>query len=43
MERAAAKVGMPLYAFDDETAIAVVDGRVQVVSEGRWRLLGAAE
>lgn len=43
MERAAAKVGMPLYAFDDDTAIAVVDGRVQVVSEGRWRLLNVAE
>jgi hypothetical protein len=28
----------PLYAIDDETAIKVVDGEVEVVSEGAWRL-----
>jgi dipeptidase E len=33
-ERAAAKLHYPLYAIDDETAIKVVDGRVEVVSEG---------
>ncbi len=27
----------PAYAIDDETAIQVVDGQVEVVSEGRWR------
>ena len=27
----------PAYAIDDETAIAVVDGVVEVVSEGHWR------
>jgi dipeptidase E len=37
MEHWAAKVGEPLYAFDDETAIKVVDGAVEVVSEGQWR------
>ena len=26
------------YAIDDETAIKVVDGAVEVVSEGHWRL-----
>ena len=26
------------YAIDDQTAITVVDGTVDVVSEGRWRL-----
>ena len=26
------------YAIDDETAITVVDGTVDVVSEGHWRL-----
>jgi dipeptidase E len=33
-------VGMPgpAYAMDDETAIKVVDGTVEVVSEGHWRL-----
>jgi dipeptidase E len=38
MERAAAKLDVPLYAFDDETALKVVDGKVEVVSEGQWRL-----
>jgi dipeptidase E len=28
----------PTYAIDDETAIKVVDGQSEVVSEGRWRL-----
>ena len=28
------------YAIDDETAIMVVDGTVEVVSEGHWRLFG---
>jgi dipeptidase E len=30
----------PCYAIDDQTAIRVVDGSVDVVSEGRWRLFG---
>ena len=38
MERASAKVSAPLYAIDDQTALSVVDGRVRVVSEGRWHL-----
>ena len=29
----------PAYAIDDETAIKVVDGAVEVVSEGNWKLL----
>jgi dipeptidase E len=30
--------GGPAYAIDDETAIKVVDGNVEVVSEGHWKL-----
>ena len=37
-ERWAAGIGGPAYAIDDETAIKVVDGTVEVVSEGHWRL-----
>jgi dipeptidase E len=37
-ERWAADIGGPAYAIDDETAIRVVDGTVDVVSEGHWRL-----
>lgn len=34
----AAKIGRPTYAIDDATALAVVDGTVEVVSEGVWKL-----
>ena len=37
-ERWAAGISNPAYAIDDETAIKVVDGTVDVVSEGHWRL-----
>lgn len=37
-EKWAANLGVPGYAMDDETAIKVVDGSVEVVSEGHWRL-----
>jgi dipeptidase E len=40
-ERWAAGIGGPAYAIDDATAIRVVDGRVDVVSEGTWKLLGS--
>jgi dipeptidase E len=35
----AARLSGPAYAIDDETAIKVVDGNVEVVSEGNWKLL----
>ena len=34
----AASLSVPAYAIDDETAIKVVDGAVEVVSEGQWKL-----
>lgn len=36
-ERWAATLPTPSYAIDDETAIQVVDGEVEIVSEGHWR------
>jgi dipeptidase E len=36
-ERWAAEIGRPAYAMDDATAITVVDGAAEVVSEGTWR------
>jgi dipeptidase E len=36
-ERWAAGIPGPSYAIDDDTAIKVSDGAVEVVSEGRWR------
>ena len=38
-EEWAAGIDGPAYAMDDNTAIRVVDGKVDVVSEGRWTLL----
>jgi dipeptidase E len=37
-ERWAADVGGPAYAIDDQTAIRVTNGTVEVVSEGNWKL-----
>ncbi|HET7030215.1 MAG TPA: Type 1 glutamine amidotransferase-like domain-containing protein [Candidatus Limnocylindrales bacterium] len=36
-ERWAAGMSIPAYAIDDQTAIRVSDGAVEVVSEGHWR------
>ena len=33
----AAKGSVPTYAIDDQTAIKVIDGAVEVVSEGHWK------
>jgi dipeptidase E len=38
-ERWAAGIAGPAYAIDDETAIKVVDGTVEFISEGHWKLL----
>ena len=37
-ERWAANLPVPRYAIDDQTAIKVTDGTVEVVSEGHWKL-----
>lgn len=36
--RWAAGMAVPAYAIDDESAIRVTDGAVDVVSEGHWNL-----
>lgn len=36
-EKWAAGIPGPSYAIDDETAIKVVDGMVEVISEGHWK------
>jgi len=40
-ERWAAGMSGPAYAIDDETAIKVADGAVEVISEGHWKLFTA--
>jgi len=39
IEAWAAGLSVPAYAIDDQTVIKVVDGTVEVVSEGHWKLL----
>jgi dipeptidase E len=41
-ERWAARIKGPGYAMDAQTAIKVTDGSIEVVSEGRWKLLNPA-
>lgn len=36
-ERWAAGIQGPTYAIDNQTAIKVIDGTVEVVSEGHWK------
>jgi dipeptidase E len=38
LEKLAAKLPVPSYAIDDQTAIKVTDGTVEVISEGYWKL-----
>ena len=38
IEAWAAEVTVPAYAIDDETALKVIDGVVEVMSEGHWKL-----
>ena len=38
-EKWAAGIAGPAYAIDDQTAIQVTDGTVEVVSEGQWKQL----
>lgn len=36
-QRWADEIGSPAYAIDDDTAIKVADGAIEVVSEGQWK------
>lgn len=37
LEKLAATLPMPSYLIDDQTALKVVDGEINVISEGRWK------
>jgi dipeptidase E len=39
LEMLAATISMPSYLIDDQTAIKVVDGTIDVISEGHWKLV----
>jgi dipeptidase E len=38
IEKLAATIAVPSYAIDDQTAIKVIDGAIEVISEGNWKL-----
>ena len=38
VEKCASGLPVPTYALDEQTAVRVTDGNVEVVSEGNWRL-----
>ncbi|MEV5966167.1 Type 1 glutamine amidotransferase-like domain-containing protein [Kribbella sp. NPDC051952] len=40
-EKWAAGIGVPSYAMDDQTALKVIDGTVEVISEGHWKAFPA--
>jgi dipeptidase E len=40
-EKWAAEMQVPSYAIDDQTAIKVIDGAVEVISEGHWKLFSS--
>jgi dipeptidase E len=42
LEKLAATIPVPSYAIDDQTAIKVTDGAVEVISEGHWKLFAPA-
>lgn len=39
LEKLAAGLPMPSYLVDDQRAVKVVDGVVEVISEGYWKLV----
>ena len=41
LEKLAATLHVPSYAIDDETAIKVNGGTVEVISEGNWKLFAS--
>jgi dipeptidase E len=38
VEKWAAKTNYPLYALDDQSALQVIDGKIEAVSRGQWKL-----
>ncbi|MGG5210582.1 Type 1 glutamine amidotransferase-like domain-containing protein [Chryseobacterium sp. MIQD13] len=38
LEKLASSIAVPSYAIDDQTAIKVTNGNIEVISEGHWKL-----
>ncbi len=39
VEKWASRLSVPVYAIDDATAIKVTEGNIEIITEGRWKLL----
>ena len=39
LEKLAATLSIPSYLIDDQTAVKVIDDKIEVVSEGKWKLI----
>lgn len=37
MAQSASRLDVPMYVIDEQTAVQVVNGDVQVISEGVWK------
>ncbi len=37
LEKLASKIPAPIYALDDNSAVSVIDGKIEVISEGEWQ------
>jgi dipeptidase E len=39
LEDLSARLHFPSYLIDDQTALKIVDGEIEVISEGKWKLV----
>ena len=42
-EKWASRLPIPVYAIDDQTAIKVTNGSIEIISEGKWKLFSAEQ
>ena len=43
LEKLASTLPVPSYLIDDSTALKVIDGSIEVISEGKWKLIATDE
>ncbi len=41
LEKLAATLSVPSYLIDDQTAMTIIDGTIEVISEGNWKLINS--
>lgn len=40
IKKAAKNITIPIYALDDESALKIIDDKIEVISEGNWYVVG---